>query len=264
MKRRLVQVGALVTLAALVTGLVLALTQGRQVTHAPPNEPPVEAQLTPREPQFGDTVVATLVAPAGSRLARKVDFDPYTVVSRASSVEGGRATITYHLRCLEQACVPHGRSKVFRFEPAVWPTLRVHSRLTKADSARPVVRVPPPVSAPAHYRVSPTALGVTLLVLAALLAAGGAALLVAVGVRRIAPTQPRVPPLEHVLAELAASCSNGDSGHRRRALDALARELEPLDASLSAESRVLAWGPREPQAAAISDLTDRVKTAVKG
>jgi hypothetical protein len=66
-----------------------------------------------------------------------------------------------------------------------------------------------------------------------------------------------------VLSELTASSSNGDSGRRRRALEMLARELEPLDQSLSAESRVLAWGPEEPRPQAISDLTARVRKEVR-
>jgi hypothetical protein len=174
--------------------------------------------------------------------------------------------------------VPAGRAKTFHFRPvrvsyedgsttrtatSSWPVLQVHSRVTAADVARPVLSVPAPVAAPARYRFSPTAAGWALIVVAVLLAASGAALLLSVGLRRIAPTPERVAPLERVLGELAASCSNGDSGRRRRALEDLARELEPLDEPLSLESRVLAWGPDDPQPAAISDLTTRVRTEVR-
>lgn len=245
-------------MAALVAGLIVALL------HTPggrsPRETGTRAELRPREPQFGDTVVATLAVPASSALHGKVDFSPYSVVSKTSTRSDGRAVTTYRLRCLEQACVPHGKDKVFRFKPAVWPVLRVHSRVTKADAEHPLMRVPPPVAAPARYRISPTTTAIALFVLAALLAAGGAFLLLRVALRR---THRRVPPLELLLSELAASSANGSTGRRRRALEALAHELEPLDASLSAESRVLAWAPRDPQAATIADLTDRVRTVMK-
>ncbi len=169
--------------------------------------------------------------------------------------------------------MPREQVKSFRFKPVrvsygttsaaqSWPPLRVHSRVTKADDAAPVLRIPPPAAAPDAYRISPNVLGYALLVLAGLLAVGGAALLLRVGLRRGSPRR-RVAPLDQALAELAASCTNGDSGRRRRALEDLARELEPLDESLSAESRVLAWGPAEPETAAISELTSRVRSEVR-
>ena len=72
----------------------------------------------------------------------------------------------------------------------------------------------------------------------------------------------REAPLDRILHELAAVSTNGDSGRRRRALEELARELEPLDEPLSAESRVLAWAPADPRPETIADLTDRVRAAV--
>lgn len=278
--RRLLRIGALGLLVALAAGLAYALLSGssRQRVDFGGRTVLVRQELEPQEPQFGDTVVATTevftapgIDPDGVRL--RTDFAPYEVASTSRTArQVGNASVVRvvtRLHCLVYACLPHARLKTFRFAPArisygggsvskAWPALRVHSRLTKADAEHPVVRVPPPVAAPARFRGSPTAAGVVLLVLAALLAAAGAALLLRVGLRR--GPERRTPPLEQVLRELAASCSNGDSGRRRRALDALARELAPLDASLSAESRVLAWGPVEPQAAAIAELTDRVRT----
>jgi hypothetical protein len=126
-----------------------------------------------------------------------------------------------------------------------------------------VLRVPPPTPAPDESRIPAGATGYALLVLAGLLAVGGAALLLGVAFRKISPARRQVPPLDQALSELAASSSNGDSGRRRRALDVLARELEPLDQSLSAESRVLAWGPDEPHPETISDLTARVRKEVR-
>jgi len=238
----------------------------------------VQTQLSPQDPQFGDVVTATVAVtvPVGvdpSTVRVHAAFEPYEVLSRTRTSTPGGIEVTSRLRCLDVRCVPRNPIKVFRFEPVrissggttvtrPWPPLRVHSRVTKADEAAPVLRIPPPAAAPDSYRVSPDVFGYALLVLAGLLAVGGAALLVAVGLRRIAPARSRVAPLDRVLAELAASSANGDSGRRRRALEDLARELEPLDESLSAESRVLAWGPDEPRPEAVSELTSRVRTEV--
>jgi hypothetical protein len=261
MKRRILQLAALVLLVGLGAGLTVALLQDPSGSSV--DAGPARAQLSPQDAQFGDTVVARLDVPAGSSLTDKVDFGPYAIVSKAVESHGGRIVTSYRLRCLEQACVPRGKAKLFRFKPAVWPVLHVSPRITKADAAAPVLRVPPPTPARATYRVPPTATGVVLLVLAGLLAAAGAFLLLRVGLRRTVPTRRSVPPLERALAELAASSANGDSGRRRRALEDLARELEPLDAPLSAESRVLAWGPEEPQAEAVTDLASRVRREVQ-
>ena len=61
-----------------------------------------------------------------------------------------------------------------------------------------------------------------------------------VGLRRLELRRRAPTPLDRALGELATA--NGDSGRRRRALEQLAREIEPIDPGLSAESRVLAWG----------------------
>ena len=96
-----------------------------------------------------------------------------------------------------------------------------------------------------------------------MLALGGAALLLRLWAPRPAgPRRRQGTRLERLLGELAAAAANGDAGRRRRALESLARELELLDGSLSAESRVLAWAPQDPQPAAISALTGRVRAAV--
>ena len=287
--RRLLQLGALALLIVLAVGLALALAHrpsgaradlgGRAVS--------VRQELTPRDPQFGDPVVATIDVFADSSrvdagtVQVKAAFGPYTVAagSRGVRLIGGVWVmhVERRLRCLGLACVPPGSTKVVRFTPvrvsyregsrthalaSPWPPLRIHSRVTEAELARSVLRVPAPVAAPPRYSLSPTATGSVLLALAALLAAAAAALLLRVALRSTVPMR-RVPPLERVLRELAAASSNGDSGRRRRALEELARELEPLDLPLSVESRILAWGPGEPQPEAISDLAGRVRTAVR-
>ena len=274
MRRRLLQAGALALLVALGAGLTVALLHSPSQGERGSDPLTVRTQLSPQDPQFGDTVVATLdVFGAPTDVRVRSNFAPYDVVSRKRSVRtvGGQSfvRIVTRLRCLELSCLPRASIKTFRLKPVrisgkahAWPPLRLHSRITKADSAQPVLRVPTPAAAPARYRVSPTVAGTILLALAGLLAAGGVFLLLRVALRKIAPTRRPLPPLERVLAELAASSANGDSGRRRRALEELARELEPLDEPLSVESRVLAWGPDDPRPETVSDLATRVRQEV--
>lgn len=273
--RRLLQAGALALLIALGAGLTVALLHGPSHGDLGSGPLTIRTQLSPQDPQFGDTVVATLdVSGAGDNVRVRSNFAPYAVVSSRRSVRtaGGESfvRIVTRLRCLELSCLPRASIKTFRLKPVrvageahAWPPLRVHSRITKADSARPVLRVPPPAAEAARYRISPTAAGTVLLVLAGLLAASGVFLLLRVALRKIGPTRRPLPPLELVLAELAAASSNGDSGRRRRALEELARELEPLDEPLSVESRVLAWGPDDPRPETVTDLATRVRQEVR-
>ena len=285
--RRLFPVAGLALLAALAAGFVVALLHRPAGTTVRPGPRPVSvrASLSPREPQFGDAVTASAdVVVDPHRLdprsvAVATGFAPFRVVSTTRTLEsaGGLSVIhvQWRLRCLEVACVPPGGSKTFRFAPlrlsygrrrltSSWPALRVGSRVAAADLRRPVLDVPQPKPVLSDYRLPPRATGWTLLALAALLALGGAALLLRAALHGAGPARRReAPPFETILHELAAASSNGDTGRRRRALEELARELEPLDAPLSAESRVLAWAPPDPGADAIAELASRVRGVVE-
>jgi hypothetical protein len=210
-------------------------------------------------------------------------FAPFRIVTsdRKTRREGnvGIVHVEDRLRCLDGGCVPPGDQAALRFDPLVvgyqagtrsevivsrWPELRLHARVTQASVKKPVFRVGTPEASGGGYRLPPRTTGFVLVAIAALLALGGATLLV----RAIAGglrfrDRRRDAPLERILRELAAVSSNGDSGRRRRALEELARELEPLDEPLSAESRVLAWAPTDPNPEAIAELTARVLGAVK-
>ncbi len=284
MSRRLLPLGALVLLAALVIGLVFALRTSPGGPQARPAEPvSVVRTLSPREPQFGDPVVATVdvvvdprrVDPGSVRVT--TGFAPYRVAARSRTAHSERGTsvtrFESRLRCLDVACVPPGAASTVRFEPVrvsyregsrprsltvAWPALHVHSRVARADLVHPLLRVPPP-QAHADYRLPPQATGYALLALAALLGVGGFALFVLVGLRRLEPRRRAPAPLDRLLLELGTP--NGDSGRRRRALEQLARELEPIDPGLSAESRVLAWGPGDPGPDAVADLAGRAQAA---
>jgi hypothetical protein len=273
----------------LLLALALALRNGPGEVRVQLVDRPVSVHraLTPQDPQFGDTVMATIdvfvdphrVDPQSVRVA--AGFAPYGVASSRRTVRSVRGVWVTHLedrlRCLDVACAPAGNRKSFRFAPlrvsyreasrratlvAAWPAVRVHSRVATADLRHPVLRVPRPRPGASDYRLPPRATGFALLAVAALLALGGGALLLRATPRRAQPARRGTKPLERILSELAAVSSNGDTGRRRRALEELARELEPLDEPLSIESRVLAWAPRDPQPEAISELTRRVRTEV--
>jgi hypothetical protein len=278
---------AVVVLAvALLVAFVVALLHrpGQAAVRLGGRPVSIQKTLSPREPSFGDTVTATVDVVVDRRRADvpsvrvRGRFAPYRIVSSRRTERRLGATTTVRveerLQCLDLACVPPRGTGTLRF-PAVevsyvagqapatlrspWPALRLHSRVMPVDLQRPFFRVPPARRAPVDYRVPPRAAGIVLLVLSALLALAGAATLLRVGLPAALRSRPRVAPaLERILHELAAASSNGDSGRRRRALEHLARELEPVDASLSAESRVLAWAPDDPRPEAIADLTSRI------
>jgi hypothetical protein len=287
-RRRVLSPAALVALLVLAAGFVAA------VVHRPARPPVrllgrpavVRASVSPQDPQFGDTVLAALdvftdssrVDPRSVHVATR--FAPYAAAATRRTVEtaGGVTIIRVEsrLRCLDVACVPPGDSAPVSFPAARvtfsdgvqnrvllarWPALRVHSRLAQSDVLHPRVRIPAPEAGGAGYRLPPRATGYALLGLAAVLAAVGAALLAWVAVRRRRP-HPSGSSLDRVLRELAAASQNGDTGRRRRALEQLALELEPVDRELSLESRVLAWSAQDPPPEAVSELASRVRTAV--
>jgi hypothetical protein len=291
MSRKLASAALVALVLALVAAFVVAVVHrpGQASVRVAGGPLSVKKTLSPRDPQFGDTVTATVDVSVDSRRvdARTVRvagrFAPYRIFSRTQAVRRTGSVslvhLEYRLRCLDVACAPQGERKIFRFAdlrvvyrgirgPAtlssIWPAFRVHTRVTAADLQRPFLRVGPPHESRVDYRLPPRPTGYTLLALAAVLALGGALLVVRAGLRgRRFLRAAALAPLDRILDELAAASSNGDSGRRRRALEELARELEPLHASLSAESRVLAWAPQAPGPDNIAELTSRVRTAVR-
>lgn len=286
MNRRALSVVALALAGALAAAFLIAALHrpGGGDVRPGPHAVSVQAWLSPRDPQFGDTVHAgadVLVDPGRvdpRSVSLRTNFAPYRVLSAARSIRqsGGYSIVRLEqtLRCLSVTCTPAGPRKTFRFEPlrvtyregsarkalsASWPALRVQSRVAASDLEHPVLRTPTAPPAP-DYRLPPSVTGYTLLVLATVLALAGAALLVRAALRARAPRLRRPEPLlDRILGELAAASVNGDAARRRHALEQLARALEQVDGSLSTETRVLAWGKDEPQPDAISELTKRVR-----
>ncbi len=278
-------------LAAVLFAAAFAVAVLRTPREAPiglPGPPvAIEKAVSPRDPQFGDTVTATVDVAIDSRrvdpgsVRVESSFAPYRVVSSTRDVRrAGNVTVIrveYRLRCLDAVCTHSGRATMIPLGSlltaygrrgravtvrSAWPGVRVHTRVLPADLQRPFFRAGPAQRAPTRYRLPPRATGYALLVLATLLALAGGLAVVRGALARTPRRRAIARPLDAVLQELAAASSNGDSGRRRKALEQLARELEPLDEPLSAESRVLAWSPQDPQPETIADLTGRVRTAV--
>src|SRR3954452_22477877 len=146
MRRRLLRAAAVALLVALGAGLTVALLHGPSHGDLGSGPLTIRTQLSPQDPQFGDTVVATVdVSGARDDVHVRSDFGPYEVVSTRRSVRtaGGQSfvRIVTRLRCLELNCLPRAAVKTFRLKPVhvsgavhPWPPLRIHSRITKADS----------------------------------------------------------------------------------------------------------------------------------
>lgn len=280
--RRTLPIAALVLAAGAAAFAVAALHRPAQRAVRLTGAPVATLRsLAPVEPQFGDTVEATIeilvdtrrVNPRSVKLEAR--FTPFSVTSSTRSIRrtGGVSIVRVvdRLDCLDPGCVPKGEAATFRFPRlriaypggtllAGWPALRVHARVQATDLLHPMLRVGPP-QAHSSYRLPPGVTGWALLAVALAGALGGLTLLA----RAAMPSSPFArrrsgAPLERILYELTSA--NGDIGRRRSALEQLARELEPLDEPLSFESRVLAWAPHEPEPEAISDLATRVRTMV--
>ena len=282
--RRALALAALLLAAGLAAFFAVAALRGPSQNAVRLSGRPVAVvrTLSAAEPQFGDSVVATIDVFVD---ARRVDprsvtvdarFTPFAVTSSTRSVRraGGVSIVRVvdRLDCLDAPCLPKSAAATFRFPRlriayrggvlvAAWPALRVHARLEAADLAHAVLRVGPP-QAHQSYRLPPGVTGWLLLAAGLVGALGGFTLIAraTLPLLAVARGRRRGTPLERILGELTSA--NGDIGRRRRTLEQLARELEPLDESLSFESRVLAWSPQEPEPAAISDLAQRVRSVV--
>jgi hypothetical protein len=259
---------AVVLVLAAVAAFVLA-TRSEQRTPVAAREPVmVHATLGPRAVQFGDRITAQaelLVDPGRVEPdAVKVvaDFSPYRVLGRPTvtrRAEGGLRELRYRwsLDCLDRACLPRETARRFVFAPvqaryrggvasAVWPALRVDTRVGPQDLARPALRFDVLPLPKATERISPGALHALLLAGAALAFLAAAALLVP-ELFALVPAYRRVDrrtPLERALAHVRAARAHGDPP-RRRALERLAREVD--DPELGTRIRELAWSPPGPE-----------------
>ncbi len=174
MRRTVLAVAGLVTLAVLAVGLVtIVLVAPRPadtgaVSPVPPDRsPPIDTRvsLSPRTVFFGDTVTVrvdvtldrTRVVAGSVRLV--TDFEPWQQVAepRRTRRDGETTThlqTTWQLRCLVSTCLPPASGLQTRFAPATlsyrtndpdapapdpivaaWPTLAVSTRLDESAAA---------------------------------------------------------------------------------------------------------------------------------
>ena len=247
-----------------------------------------------------DVLVNTKVVDP-NKLHADVQFDPYGVVGsvdRDTLDEGSiaRVRFRYVIQCASLACTmaPNQHQRRITFKPAVisferrdgkrrttqapWQSIvlvtRVNDPLSRPQTAtqarlptipvEPMLRLPLSVKAPPpSYRISPVTLGIVL-ILAALLAFSGAAVvarpLVAL-VRGQEAAAPPLSPLEQALVavESAAQRQPGSADHRE-ALALLARQLRRENLTeLVNPVRKLAWAEDAPTASASRALTGDVR-----
>jgi len=234
------------------------------------------------------------------RVSLKTFFEPYEPIEEMEvdrREAGNLAEVRYRLRlrCLERACItstlgtivnPGGSApRTFRFQPAQvrytdpgaeQPRLLRSVRFAPIESVtrinaqdvtqvygfpfRGTVTPLPAIS----QRMSATTLGVILLLLAAALLVLPATLFLRWWRTRRQPPppepKPEPTPLERAIALVEWSLARENGAERRAALDALATELDVVEANgLADQTRVAAWSPASPS----TGEAERILTLVK-
>jgi hypothetical protein len=273
-----------VAAAALAAAAVVAIAHsGGSGGHGAIPPPRVDPSLDHTAVDFGDPVTATVTvtAPADAAIDVAQDLAPLTQLGRTRVTRvtrGGTQTVTYAARgsCIDDRCLATSGVKRVALRPATvtiggrkttaaWPILTVQRRVAPADAARtrPPLRsdtTPRPVT----YRVSPDRLAVALEIVAALLAAAGVLLagLTAAAIYRRRQTAEPLTGLERALA-LARDAERRPAPDRRRALELLARLLDPRDSGLADEAEQLAWSEPAPTPVALADLVTEVEEKLR-
>ena len=148
----------------------------------------------------------------------------------------------------------------------VWPPLRSVSRINWYDSSVvgqgfPFVSTVTPVPEPS-YRISPTVLGIALLVLAIGLLALPVAYLVRRYRARREPSrshEPSLSPLERALALVEWASRRPSVDERREALEALAYELDAEADETASRARAQGWSPPSPATEEMTELVAEIR-----
>jgi hypothetical protein len=295
---RPVFLGVVAVFVAAAIGAAVVIRRGDEPAVSVPSGIGATTTIGPSRALFGDPLDARLVVyvdpaevdPGTVRV--RAEFAPYRALGTPAIVRSsadGVVSLRYRftLTCLRQRCLPPMRGpREFRFPRAVvtarrtagklavvssgWDRVRVSGRVSAAEVSQPTWdshenRVPP-----VTYRAAPRRLAWTLDVLAALLAAAGAALLAwrALPAVRRALTRDELAGLESIdraLALLRRALRQGEATEQRKALDRLARELRSDgDDELAVGARHLAWSQPDPVPDAVDELTGRVATRENG
>lgn len=259
----------------------------------------VASQVQPNGAFFAQPVEArvdvqldtTQVDPARVRV--QVEFDPYVAdgapsVERVESGRTLRLTYRYPLRCLAQGCDPAEERGLVDFptgrviyayqgdvrrrplaEEIDWEPFIVTGRVSGTAVRDIEWRASESSLEAVTFRSAPRATAFVLLALAALLAAGAAAIAWKLwGGRRSAEADgddASRTPLAVVLEAARVAAANGDLPRRRRALESVARELGRIElVELAADARTLAWSPREATRDDVEELARRAEVAAEG
>lgn len=196
--------------------------------------------FSPNPAHFGQVVTATVRGPGTP------SFAPFAVV--------GRRGDEYLLQCLDPSCLPGRKPRVLSIgghRLVIAPRVSASQVGSPERSFRRPTTPPPP-----SYRVRPSVLRALLLV--------GAAALAVLGVVLAWPFVRRLhrdrldtrTPLERALAFVRASLSRGPAD-RRRALDLLARTVEP--GAAGSEALSLAWSKPDPDPSGIESVVAQVE-----
>jgi hypothetical protein len=279
-------------------GDIEALPLGSFVSASGELGPPIHLFGDTIDADVSVVVDRTKLDPA--RIGLKTFFKPYEPieameVSRREAGDLAEVRYRLRLRCLEHACItstlgtiinPGGSApRTFRFQPAQVQYTdpgKTEPRLLRTVRFSPVEAVTrinaqdvtqvygfpfrgsiTPLPALSR-RISPTTLGVILLLLAAALLVLPATLAIRWWRKRRQPPppepEPEPSPLERAIALVEWSLEREDGAERRAALDALATELDVVESNgLADETRIAAWSPPSPS----SGEAERILTLVK-
>lgn len=217
------------------------------------------------------------------------NFAPYRELRPVQRTRSDSGSITrlrydYVLGCLSARCLPKGSGRVELGGAAVnytrrgspvadaatieWPLLRSAGRIVPNELEQAAIRAELRNLPEASYRVSPRAVELVALVLAALVAAGAAILILRLlpfdrlaahlGARRV----DRRSPLEQALA-LVRESRAGTTEEERRALERLAVELRrSSNPALAHDASRLAWSHDLPVEAGVGPLSDDVQRLI--
>ena len=217
------------------------------------------------------------------------NFSPYRELRPAQRTRSESGSIVklrydYVLGCLTAQCLPKGSGRVELGGAAVnytrrgssepdaatieWPPLRAEGRIAPAELEQAALRAELRDLPEASYRVSPGAVALVSLVLAALFAAGAALLVLRLlpfdrlaarlGARRV----DRRSALEQALA-LVRESRAGSTEEERRALERLAAELRrSSNPALARDASRLAWSHDPPVEAGVDPLSDDVQRVI--
>jgi hypothetical protein len=296
--RRLFIAAAAAGVALLAVGAFVAWNAWHDAAAPGLGEEPVvgSAFLEPEQHLFGDAVRARVeLVVDGERVDPDsieigANFAPYrnlrpVEVSRSESGSITRLRYDYLIACLTARCLPNRSEEVDLGGVAVeytrrgssapdaatieWPPLRAAGRIDPRQLEQAALRAELRDLPGPSYRVSPRAVALIALVLAALFAAAAAILVLRLlplerlAARLGAMRADRRSDLERALALVRESSASGTTAEGRRALERLAVELRRSEnPALARDASRLAWSQGRPVHAGVGSLSDEVQRLI--